>query len=66
MWVWIQDEGILEQCIGLPTESRTLIRRAAVAGAAMTGRLPPGPEGPGAGGVPPPEGGPGAGALEVP
>jgi hypothetical protein len=37
-----------------------------VAGAAMTGRLPPGPEGPIVGGAPPPEGGPGGGALEAP
>jgi hypothetical protein len=47
-------------------ESRTLICRAAVVGAAMTGRLPPGPEGPLAGGAPPPERGLGGGALEAP
>jgi hypothetical protein len=45
---------------------RTVVRRAAVAGAAMTGRLPPGPEGPIVGGAPPPEGGAGGGALEAP
>jgi hypothetical protein len=37
-----------------------------VAGATMTGRLPPGPEGPLAGGAPPPERGPGGDALEAP
>jgi hypothetical protein len=25
MWVWIQDEGVLEQCVGLPVELWTLI-----------------------------------------
>jgi hypothetical protein len=43
-----------------------MVRRAAVAGATMTGRLPPGPKGPLAGGAPPPERGPGGGALEAP
>jgi hypothetical protein len=52
--------------LGFWMESWTLIHRAAVAGVTMTGRFPPGPEGPIAGGVPPPEGGPGGGALEVP
>jgi hypothetical protein len=37
MWMQIQDEGVLEQCVGLPVELRTLIHRAAVAGVAMTG-----------------------------
>jgi hypothetical protein len=32
----------------------------------MTGWLPPGSEGPIAGGAPPPEGGPGGGSLEAP
>jgi hypothetical protein len=41
MWVHIQDEGILEQCIGLLVELQTLIHRAAVAGAAMTGQVSP-------------------------
>jgi hypothetical protein len=40
MWSHIQDEQVLEQCVGLLTELRTLIRRAAVAGETMTGRLP--------------------------
>jgi hypothetical protein len=40
MWTQIQDEGVLEQCVGLPVELWTLIHRAAVVGAAMTGRLP--------------------------
>jgi hypothetical protein len=64
--VRIENEGILDQCIGLLAQPQTLIRREAVAEAAMTGRLSPRPEGPRAGGVPPLEGGPGAGALEVP
>jgi hypothetical protein len=33
----IQDEGVLEECVGLPTELRTLIHREAVVGATMTG-----------------------------
>jgi hypothetical protein len=40
--------------------------REIVAGAAMTRRLPPSPEGPVVGGGPPPEGGAGGGALEAP
>jgi hypothetical protein len=52
--------------MGVPLVWRTMVQRAAVAGAAMTGQLPPGPEGPIAGGVPPPERGPGGGALEAP
>jgi hypothetical protein len=43
-----------------------MVHRAVVAGATMTRRLPPGPEGPLAGGVPPPKRGPGGGALEAP
>jgi hypothetical protein len=43
-----------------------LIHREDVAGAAMTGRFPPGPKGLTAGGVPQPEVGPSGGALEVP
>jgi hypothetical protein len=39
--------------VGLPAELQTLIHRAVVVGAAMTGRLPPGPGGPLAGGAPP-------------
>jgi hypothetical protein len=66
MWSWIQDEGVLEQCVGVPLVWRTMVRRAVVAGVAMTGRFPPGPEGPIVGGVPPPERGPGGGALEAP
>jgi hypothetical protein len=52
--------------VGLSTELQTLIHRAVVVGATMTGCLPPRPEGPLAGGIPPPERGPGGGALEVP
>jgi hypothetical protein len=52
--------------VGLPAELQTLIHRAAIAGEAMTGRLPPGPGGPPAGGAPPPDRGPGGGALEAP
>jgi hypothetical protein len=40
--------------------------QVAVAGATMTGRLPPSLEGPVVGGAPPPEGGVGDGALEAP
>jgi hypothetical protein len=66
MWSRIQDESILEKCVGVPLMWWTMVQQATVAGAAMTGRLPPGPEGPIAGGEPPPEGGPGGGALEEP
>jgi hypothetical protein len=77
MWTRIQDEGFLEQCIGLPAPWRGLVRRAAVAAAMTSGCLPLGQEGPagappplpGAGGEgppPPPEGGPAGGALEAP
>ena len=77
MWTCIQDEGFLEQCIGLPAPWWGLVRRAAVAAAMTSGRLPPGQEGPagapppppGAGGegpLPPPEGGEAEGALEAP
>jgi hypothetical protein len=65
-WTQIQDEGVLEKCVGLPTELWTLIRRAAIAGAVMIGRLPPGLEGPLASGAPPPERGPDGGAIEAP
>jgi hypothetical protein len=54
MWTQIQDEGVLEQCMGLPAELWTLIHGAAVAGEAMNRRLPPGPRGPPVGGAPPP------------
>jgi hypothetical protein len=66
MWSRIQDEGILEQCVGVPLPWQAVVRRAAVAGAAMTRRLPPNLEGPVVGGGPPPEGGAGSGALEAP
>jgi hypothetical protein len=77
MWIRIQDEGFLEQCIGLPTPWRGLVRRAAVAATLTSGRLPPGQEGPagapppppgvgGEGPPPPPEGGAAGGALEAP
>jgi hypothetical protein len=52
--------------VGGPAELQTLIHRAAVAGATMTGRLPPRPGGPPAGGAPPADRGPGGGALEAP
>jgi hypothetical protein len=66
MWMQIQDEGVLEQCVGGQAELWTLIHRAAVAATTMTGRLPPGPGGPPAGGAPPPDRGPGGGALAAP
>jgi hypothetical protein len=52
--------------MGLSAELQTLNRRAAVAGEAMTGRMPPRPRGPPTGGVPPPDKGLGGGALEAP
>jgi hypothetical protein len=63
MWLRIQDEGIMEQCVGVTLTWWAMVQRA---GVAMTGRLPPGPEGPVVGGGPPPEGGAGGGALEAP
>jgi hypothetical protein len=66
MWSHIQDERVLEQCVGLPAELWTLIYRAAVVGATMTRRLPLGPRGPPAGGAPPADRGPGGGALGAP
>jgi hypothetical protein len=66
MWSRIQDEGVLEQCVGVSLTWQTVVRRAAVAGAAMTRRLPPGPEGSIVGGAPSPKGGAGGGALEAP
>jgi hypothetical protein len=77
MWIRIQDEEFLEQCIGLPPPWRSIMRRAVVLAAMTSGRLPPGqggpadvpPPPPGAGGggpPPPPEGGAAGGALEAP
>jgi hypothetical protein len=77
MWIRIQDEEFLEQCIGLPPPWWSVMRRAAVLAAMTSGRLPPGQEGPaggppppprvGRGGPPPPsEGGAVGGALEAP
>jgi hypothetical protein len=66
MWSHIQDEGILEQCVGGSLMWRTVVRKVVVAGVAMTRRLPPGPEGPIVGGAPLPEGGVGGGALAAP
>jgi hypothetical protein len=66
MWFRIQDEGILELCVGVSLVWWTVVRREAIAGVAMTGRLPPCPEGPILGGAPPPERGPGGDALEAP
>jgi hypothetical protein len=60
MWCHNKDERVLEQCVGILTEWRTVICQAAVAGATMTGRLPPGPRGP------PTDRGPGGGALGAP
>jgi hypothetical protein len=76
LWSHIQDEDVLEQCVGLPHPWRSLLRRAAVVTAMTSGRLPPGqggpadvpppPPGAGRGGPPPPEGGAAGGALEAP
>ena len=75
LWSHIQDEDVLEQCVGLPQPWRSLLRRAAVVTAMTSGRLPPGQGGPadvpppspgaGRGGPPPPEGGAAGGALEA-
>jgi hypothetical protein len=46
IWSRIQDEAFLEQCVGVPPPWRAIVRRAAVAAAMTTGRLPPGQEGP--------------------
>ena len=76
LWIQIQDEDVLEQCVGLPQPWRSLLRRAAVLAAMTSGRLPPGqggladdpppPPGAGRGGPPPPEGGATGGALGAP
>jgi hypothetical protein len=77
MWIRIQDEEFLEQCIGFPPPWRSIMRRAAVLASMTSGRLPPGQEGPvgapppppgaGRGGPPPPpEGGAAGGAIEAP
>jgi hypothetical protein len=77
LWSHIQDEDILDLCVGLPQPWRSLLRRAAVVTAMTSGRLPPGqggpadvpppPPGAGRGGPPPPpEGGAAGGALEAP
>jgi hypothetical protein len=52
--------------VGVPPTWRVMVQRAIVAGASMTRRLPPCPEGPVMGGGPPPEGGVGGGSLEAP
>jgi hypothetical protein len=39
MWSRIQDEGILEQCVGVMPPWRAVVRRAAVVGVVMTRRL---------------------------
>ena len=77
MWIRIQDEGFLEQCIGLLPPWQGIVRRAVVLTAMTSGCLPPGQEGPagappplpgvGGGGPPPPiEGGAAGGAIEAP
>jgi hypothetical protein len=66
MWAHIQDEEVLEQCVGLPIEWQTLIHRAAVTGATMTAQLPPGPGGPPTGGAPLANKGTAGGALGAP
>jgi hypothetical protein len=74
MWIHIQDEEFLEQCIGLPPPWRSIMRREAMLAAMTSGCLPPGKEGsadappplPGAGRggpPPPPEGGAVGGAV---
>jgi hypothetical protein len=77
MWIRIQDEGFLEECIGVLPPWWAIVKHAAVLDAMASGHLPSGKEGPvggpppppGAGGgepPPPPEGGVGGGAIEAP
>jgi hypothetical protein len=76
MWMRIQNESFLEQCVGVPPPWPAIVRGAAVLAAMTSGRLLPGKEGPvggppppgvgGGGPPPPPEGGEGGGAIEAP
>jgi hypothetical protein len=66
MWSWIQDEGVLEKCMGVLLVWRTVVRREAIASAVMTGTFPRGVEGPIDSGVPPLERGPCGVDLEAP
>jgi hypothetical protein len=76
IWSHIQDEDLLEQCVGVSSPWRAIVRRASVAAALTNGRLLSGREGSVGGGPPPPrargggpplpEGGAGGGALEAP
>jgi hypothetical protein len=66
MWTQVQDEGVLEQCVCIPSNLWTLIHREAIAGEDMIGLIPPKPGGSPASGAPPPYRGPGGGALETP
>jgi hypothetical protein len=77
MWIRIQDEGFLKQCIGVPPPWRGIVQRAVVLAAMTSGCLPPRQEGPvgvrppppgvgGGGSPPPPKGGSGGGAIEEP
>jgi hypothetical protein len=66
MWTLIQDEEVLDQCVGALVEWQTLIRRASMAGVGMTGRLPLGARGPLTGEAPPTDRGPAGGALGAP
>jgi hypothetical protein len=77
MWIRIQDEEFLEQCIGLLPPWQSIMRRAVVLAAMTSGCLPPGqeglagapppPPGVGRGGPPPPpEGGAAVGVIEAP
>jgi hypothetical protein len=66
MWIRIQDEGLLEHCIGVPPPWRGIMRRAAVLATMTSGHLPLGQEGAVVVPPPPPEGGAGGGAIEAP
>jgi hypothetical protein len=66
MWSHIQDDRVLEQCVGGPVELWTLIRKVVVAGVGMTGQNPPGPRGHPASGAPPIDRGLGGRALGAP
>jgi len=63
IWAHIQDNEVLDQCVGVSVEWQALICRETVVGVAMTGRLPLGVGGPPAGGAPLTDKGPRGGDL---
>jgi hypothetical protein len=63
MWAHIEENGFLDQCLGVSMEWRTLIYRVVVVGAMMIVRLPLGTGGLLASGVPPVDRAPGGGDI---